>query len=112
MIVPYQHAARLSELGAETLSEMMCLAQEAVGAIQRAYSPAGYNLGMNLGHVAGAGIADHVHLHVVPRWEGDTNFMPIVAGTKVMPETLDVTYGKVRKEWKSETAPEEGRFPD
>ena len=75
---------------------MMALCQLGLGALRAAYAPDGYNLGMNLGTVAGAGIADHLHLHVVPRWNGDTNFMPVVADTKVLPDSLQNTYAKLR----------------
>jgi ATP adenylyltransferase len=95
MITPYQHAANLAELGSEVLGEMMGLARELEGALRAAYHPDGYNLGMNLGRSAGAGIADHLHLHVLPRWNGDVNFMTSVGGTRVLPEDLDTTYAKL-----------------
>ena len=75
---------------------MMAMTGTAIAAVQAESAPHGFNLGMNLGRVAGAGIADHVHLHLVPRWGGDTNFMPIVAQTKVLPELLDETYEKLQ----------------
>ncbi|MER3405911.1 MAG: HIT family hydrolase [Chloroflexota bacterium] len=96
MIAPYRHIADFIELTREELLEMGELTQRHIGALRRALRPDGFNLGMNLGSIAGAGIADHLHLHVVPRWAGDTNFMPIVAGTKVMPELLETTYQKLR----------------
>jgi ATP adenylyltransferase len=96
MIVPYRHTADFLGLEPAMLAEMISLAQRMVGAIGDEYHPQGFNLGMNLGRVAGAGVADHLHLHVVPRWAGDTNFMPIVGATKVMPELLETTYDRLR----------------
>jgi ATP adenylyltransferase len=89
MVAPYAHTARLDELDTPTAAEMMELAQRSVRAIDRSYGPEGYNVGANLGAVAGAGIEDHVHLHVVPRWKGDTNFMPVLADVRVLPQRLD-----------------------
>jgi ATP adenylyltransferase len=96
MVVPYHHTADYVGLSTETLAETSALAQRMVRVITAEYHPQGYNLGMNLGRVAGAGVADHLHLHVVPRWEGDTNFMPIVGATKVMPELLETTYDRLK----------------
>jgi len=96
MVAPYRHTADLESLSAEESREMMELCQLGLGALRRAYHPDGCNLGMNLGTVAGAGIADHLHLHLVPRWNGDTNFMPVVAETKVLPDSLQNTYDKLR----------------
>jgi ATP adenylyltransferase len=96
MIAPYRHTADLESLTPEESTEMMALSQVSVTLLRRAYTPDGYNLGMNLGRGAGAGIADHLHLHVVPRWNGDTNFMPVVADTKVLPDTLQNTYARLR----------------
>ncbi len=96
MIMPLRHVGEYAELTAEELAEMMALVGTAIRALDEAASPHGYNLGMNLGQVAGAGIADHLHLHLVPRWGGDTNFMPIVGQTKVLPELLAETYDKLR----------------
>ncbi len=95
MIAPYAHIATLEDLPPETAAEMIHLTQKSIRALRRALSPHGFNIGMNLGRVAGAGIADHVHLHVVPRWQGDTNFMPLICGTKLIPEWLDETYEKL-----------------
>ena len=78
---------------------MMTLARQAQAALDRAFHPHGYNLGMNLGTVAGAGIADHLHLHVVPRWNGDTNFMPVLADVKVLPDSLENSARKLREAW-------------
>jgi ATP adenylyltransferase len=95
MIVPYRHCADLSQLSPEESLEIMQSAQRCTQVLQRAFRAEGFNIGFNLGKVAGAGIAEHVHLHVVPRWMGDTNFMPVLADTKVMPEYLEVGYEKL-----------------
>jgi ATP adenylyltransferase len=95
MVAPYQHVATLTELDAETLAEMMGLARKMEAALRDAYRPDGYNLGMNLGRSAGAGIADHLHLHVLPRWSGDVNFMTSVSDTRVLPENLNTSYEKL-----------------
>ena len=97
MIVPYLHTAELSACDAETLTELMQLAQRVQRALDDAYHPQGYNLGMNLGRAAGAGVADHLHLHVLPRWVGDTNFMTTVSETRVEPEDLLTSFEKLRK---------------
>jgi ATP adenylyltransferase len=97
MVVPYLHTADFASLEAETLNEMMGLMQRMVRVVSAEYKPEGFNLGMNLGKVAGAGVADHVHMHLVPRWAGDTNFMPIVGATKVMPELLETTYDRLKR---------------
>lgn len=96
MVIPYLHVPSVEDLPPETLTEMMLLLNRSLAALRRAMSPDAFNIGANLGRVAGAGIADHVHLHVVPRWEGDTNFMPVVADVRVVPEMLADTYRKVR----------------
>ncbi len=95
MIVPYQHTADLSALSPETLAEMMLLVQHSVATISSFMHPDGYNIGMNLGKCAGAGIADHLHMHVVPRWDGDTNFMPVLGETRLIPEMLEHTYDRL-----------------
>lgn len=99
MVVPYRHVSALTELDRETLGEMMRLAADWTGVIAADMNAEGYNLGINLGAAAGAGIRDHVHLHLVPRWHGDTNFMPVVGDTKVMPEDLDATWKRLRAAW-------------
>ena len=106
MIAPYAHAPSIQELNVETLTEIMTLAQRLLGALQEALNPQGFNLGINQGAIAGAGIADHAHMHIVPRWNGDTNFMPVVADVKVMPELLATTYQKIRERLAS-TSPEQ-----
>ena len=96
MIAPYAHAATLEEAPAEALDEMMRLAQRADQALRELYRPDGMNLGMNLGRCAGAGVAGHIHMHVLPRWCGDASFMSTVAETRVLPEELPVTWERVR----------------
>lgn len=97
MVAPYAHVADLSEADAETLSEMMLLAQRVQRALAAAYQPEGYNLGMNLGRCAGAGVLGHLHLHVLPRWTGDANFMTTVGETRHLPEDLSQTYEKLKR---------------
>ena len=96
MIVPFAHVAELSACDAEALAEMMRLAARVQAAYAAVYKPEGYNLGMNLGRCAGAGITGHLHLHVLPRWGGDTNFMTVVGETRIEPEELAVTFDKLR----------------
>ena len=96
MVAPYAHLPSISDLDAPTLTELMTIAQRCLAALAGAMHPQGYNMGINQGAVAGAGIVDHVHLHIVPRWNGDTNFMPVLADTKVMPEYLQNTYRQLR----------------
>ena len=97
MIAPYQHVSSIEKLESATLAELMSQAQLALRALRQTMQPDGFNLGINDGKVAGAGIADHVHMHVVPRWNGDTNFMPIIADVKVIPESLDNTYRQMKQ---------------
>jgi ATP adenylyltransferase len=96
MIVPYEHVGDLVRLDAETLADMMLLTQKALQALRDAMGPHGFNVGLNLGEAAGAGIQDHVHIHIVPRWHNDTNFMPALADVRVIPEALPDTYEKLR----------------
>jgi ATP adenylyltransferase len=97
MIVPYSHVAELNLCDAATLNEMMSLAQRMEKVFQQNYKPDGMNLGMNLGRAAGAGIAGHLHLHALPRWFGDSNFMTVTAETRIHPEELEVTYTRLHK---------------
>ena len=92
MIAPYQHEASMERLDDKSLWEMIALTRAGIAALTRAMSPAGFNIGMNMGRVAGAGVADHLHMHVVPRWEGDANFVSVLAETRMIPEALDTTY--------------------
>lgn len=95
MVVPYRHVARLDELTAVELAEFGTLTARSVAVLEGAYGPDGYNAGINMGAAAGAGIAGHIHQHVVPRWSGDTNFMPVIADTRVLPEALQASYEKI-----------------
>jgi ATP adenylyltransferase len=96
MVVPYKQASDLSELTDDELADLMKLARRCVAALQRLMKPDGFNLGVNLGRSAGAGIEEHLHFHIVPRWNGDTNFMPVLADTKVLPEALTDTAAHLR----------------
>lgn len=96
LIVPYEHTAALDAASQETTSELMELAKKCQTVLREAYQPHGFNLGMNLGRSAGAGVADHIHLHVMPRWAGDANFMTTISETRVIPEDLATTYNKLR----------------
>ena len=96
MVVPRRHVPRLEELGRDESRELFALLVDAQGALSAALGAHGLNIGMNLGKVAGAGIEDHLHIHVVPRWDGDTNFMPLLADARVMPQHLDDTYDALR----------------
>ncbi len=99
MVLPFEHVARLDQLDAPTRAEMMELQNQTVNVLVKVYTPGGFNLGANLGAAAGAGIEEHLHLHVVPRWVGDTNFTATVGQTRVLPETLDETWQRVRDAW-------------
>jgi len=92
LVVPYRHTADLDDLEDEELLDLMRLVRRCKNLLQQAIDPQGFNIGLNLGLSAGAGIADHVHFHIVPRWKGDTNFMPAIADTKVIPQSLDEVY--------------------
>jgi ATP adenylyltransferase len=96
MVIPYEHVANFEDLSEETLTEMMLLIKKSLTALRQAMAPHGFNIGINVGKAAGAGIDEHVHVHIVPRWEGDTNFMTICAETRVVPELLDDTYDKLK----------------
>jgi len=96
MIAPYRHIARLQDLNDDECREMMTLAQRMVEALSQVLNTDAFNLGLNQGRAAGAGIDEHLHLHVVPRWEGDTNFMPVLGGPKVIPQALEETYRLLR----------------
>ena len=99
MVVAKEHRDSLEDLDAETRAEMMELATRGMVVLRSVYHPDAFNVGANIGEAAGAGIVGHVHIHVVPRWAGDANFMMTVAETKVMNEALDETYGRVRRAW-------------
>ncbi len=99
MIVPFRHVATLEEAGIEVRAEMIELAAQAEQLLRAAYRPEGLNIGLNLGKCAGAGIAAHLHLHVLPRWTGDANFMSVIGETRVIPEDLADTYAKLHQGW-------------
>ena len=96
MVAPYEHLATLPEVDAETIAELMGLAQKGMVGLEQRYSPQGYNVGFNQGRVAGAGFEHHIHMHVVPRWGGDTNYMAVLADTRVMPQSLEQSYETLR----------------
>lgn len=99
MVAPYRHEGDFGALEAEEAVEIHRLASTSLGVIEQTMRAQGFNLGWNLGRIAGAGVVDHVHLHVVPRWAGDTNFMPVLADVKVMPEALEATRRKLADAW-------------
>ena len=99
MVAPVRHVGEFTELTDDEALEIHRLAERGIAALTETYAPQGYNLGWNLGRIAGAGIVDHVHLHVVPRWAGDTNFMPVLADVKVIPEHLAATREKLAAAW-------------
>ncbi len=96
MVIPYRHVGSLAEATADELSDLMQFTRDAEVALTEAYGPQGINVGMNLGRAAGAGIVDHIHVHLVPRWAGDTNFMSVVGDTRVLPEDLAATAKRLR----------------
>ena len=96
MVVPYDHEATLMDLDAETSAELMALVQLSLEVLREAYGPEGFNVGANIGAAAGAGVADHVHMHIVPRWAGDTNYMTTVGRTRVIPEWMNQVYDRLR----------------
>ncbi len=97
MIVPYQHVGLLSQLTADAAQDMMTLARKMEGVLRELYRPDGINMGLNIGKAAGAGVADHVHMHVLPRWVADANFMSVVGETRVLPEALETTWERMKK---------------
>ncbi len=97
MIAPYRHTGSLCDLAEDETAELMKLVGWSELLLRKAVGAHGFNIGMNIGKCAGAGFPDHVHLHVVPRWEGDTNFMPVISETRVLPDTLESVYGKLMK---------------
>src|SRR5438067_2149077 len=101
MLVPFQHVDELHKLPAEAATEMMALSQRMEGVLRKLYKPEGINLGMNIGKAAGAGIAGHIHMHVLPRWTADANFMSVVGETRVLPEALDVTWKRLKEALKA-----------
>ena len=98
MVVPFAHLDELQKLPETAAHEMMTLSQKMEGVLRNVYSPDGVNLGMNIGRAAGAGVAGHIHMHVLPRWAGDTNFMTAVGESRVLPEALEETWRKLKRE--------------
>jgi ATP adenylyltransferase len=109
MVAPYQHTGDLDALDGETLQEMMLLVGMSIRALRALMKPQGFNVGINLGRAAGAGVADHVHIHVVPRWGGDTNFMPVLAEVRMIPELLPQTYDQLVEVFQSLSAAKPAR---
>lgn len=101
MCVPYTHAEKLQDLPSAVRAELIEHVSKAVEVLQSVYQPEGFNVGLNLGTVAGAGIADHLHMHIVPRWGGDTSFISTVGQTRVLPESLAETYQRVKQAWEN-----------
>jgi len=99
MIVPFDHVGTFEELDEETCAEVMYLIRQGISALDRVYKPDGYNMGANLGASAGAGIKNHIHFHLVPRWGGDTNYMTSIGGTRVLPEDLNETFKQLNNAW-------------
>jgi ATP adenylyltransferase len=99
MVLPYEHVDELQKLASPAAEEMMALTQKLEGALRELYRPDGINLGMNVGKAAGAGVAGHIHMHVLPRWFGDTNFMTVVGETRVLPEDLQTTYSRLKQKF-------------
>jgi ATP adenylyltransferase len=96
MVAPYKHTGELDDLSEQELSELMALTRRGKQLLAKALKPDGFNIGLNLGRSAGAGVLDHVHMHIVPRWNGDTNYMPVIADTHVVPQALDELYATLR----------------
>jgi ATP adenylyltransferase len=101
MVAPFRHVGKLEDLKEDEASELLKITQLCIKAVKKGMKPQGINLGMNLGKVSGAGVADHLHLHIVPRWLGDTNFMPVVAETKVVSMSLSNVYKVLKREMKN-----------
>ncbi|MBN1202793.1 MAG: HIT domain-containing protein [Anaerolineae bacterium] len=99
LIVPYAHVASVEDLPPDVLTDLMQTLNKALAALRRIYNPDAFNIGANIGSAAGAGIPAHFHLHVVPRWQADVGFITVVSGTRVVPDTLDTTYRRLREAW-------------
>lgn len=99
MVVPYEHVASQEDLELKALTDLIVTVNQALAALRQAYNPQAFNLGANIGTAAGAGIAEHYHFHIVPRWQGDANFMSTVSNTRVIPDTLDNTYHDLKAAW-------------
>ncbi len=103
MVVPHRHVATLTDTAGPELREMMALARQCEQLLQEVYQPDGFNIGFNVGKSAGAGVAGHLHLHIVPRWEGDANFVSVIGQTRVIPEDLETTYEKLSSHFQRNT---------
>jgi ATP adenylyltransferase len=99
MVIPYEHVSTQESLAVEVLTDLMVTVNKCLAVLRKAYNPPAFNLGANLGSAAGAGIAEHYHFHIVPRWPGDANFMTVVGETRVIPDTLDNTYRELKAAW-------------
>ncbi|RLG92867.1 MAG: HIT family hydrolase [Candidatus Hecatellales archaeon] len=99
MVAPYRHIKNLEDMSMEELNEHFLIVRKSVEVLKKVYNPHGFNIGINLGKTAGAGVENHIHTHIVPRWLGDTNFMPVISDTKVIPEALTETYRKLKEAW-------------
>jgi len=99
MVVPLAHKANLEELDPPTRAEMMELTTRCITVLRKVYNPQAFNIGANIGESAGAGVKEHVHMHIVPRWQGDTNFISILGETRVLPESLERTYQRLKREF-------------
>jgi ATP adenylyltransferase len=99
MVVPYEHIQTQESLSTEALTDLMLTVNRCLAALRKVYHPAAYNIGANIGAAAGAGIAEHYHFHIVPRWSGDANFMSVVGETRVIPDTLENTYRELKAAW-------------
>ncbi len=97
MVAPYKHVKELKDLNKKEISEIMEFVKEGVEILKKVYSPHGFNIGVNIGRIAGAGFDEHIHFHIVPRWEGDTNFMPVLGNTKIISEELKRSYRRLKK---------------
>lgn len=104
MVIPYDHVSTLAGASPETVDELMRLTQRLEGCVRKLYAPDGVNLGMNIGRAAGAGVAGHIHMHVVPRWIADSNFVTVVGETRVLPEALSTTWRRVQAEFRADSA--------
>jgi ATP adenylyltransferase len=109
MVVPYRHVPTLEELDDAELADLMVVTQQSLRVLQQAYNPQGYNIGINQGQAAGAGIASHLHQHVVPRWSGDTNYLTVIGQTRTIPEWIDQTYKQLRAIWDSFQTPSDAK---
>ncbi len=101
MVIPYEHVPSLEALSPEALTDLMLTTNHALAVLRRNYNPSAFNIGANIGAAAGAGIAEHFHLHIVPRWPGDANFMTVIGNTRVIPDTLENIYAELKATWQT-----------